>query len=54
MSSGWTHESITAYVTEARQGADERYLIEAIRDTTTDPATQSLIDLWFGLVEQEN
>lgn len=49
----WTYEKITAYVTEYRGAADERYLIEAIRDTTTDPATQSLIDVWFDTVDEE-
>lgn len=33
----WTRETLLAYVTERGGNADERYLIEAIEDVTTDP-----------------
>lgn len=41
----WTRESLLAYV------ADERHLIEAIEDTTADPATVALIEAWFEAVD---
>jgi hypothetical protein len=50
----WTRETITDYVAEYRGAADERYLIEAIRDITTEPATAALIDLWFDTAEEES
>lgn len=48
----WTVPKIVKYAADG--AVDERYLIEAIRDVTTDAAIVRLIDLWFVLVDTED
>lgn len=48
-----TYEELRAYVSERGENADERYLIEAIEEHTTDQATRELIEYWFAITEVE-
>ena len=48
----WTYGKILHEITTAGEEAQERYLIEAIRDLTTDGNVVRLIDTWFAMVDE--
>ena len=42
-----TYEEVREYVKERGSAADNMYLIDAIEDHCSDPATRELIRFWF-------
>lgn len=48
------YDEIKNYIRKRTSGADERYLIEAIEEHTTDAATRELIAYWFDTVDADD
>ena len=48
----WTFAAILNEVASAGEEAQERYLIEAIHELTTDAHIVRLIDAWFAMVDE--